>query len=263
MNKLVLIAGAAFALTACNAPKEQKAETGNPFFTEYTTPFGVPPFDQIKIEHYLPAFEKGMQEQAQEIEAIVNQKSVPDFENTIVTLDQSGKLLRKVSAVFYGQNSANTSDEMQELSKQLSPMLSKHEDDISLNPKLFERVKQVYENRDKMGLNKEQTKLLEETYKDFVRGGANLDAEKQAKLRELNSEIAMLQLTFGQNMLKETNDFQLIIDKKEDLSGLPESLIANAAETAKAAGQEGKWIFTLHNPSVMPFLQYADNRALR
>ena len=263
MNKLVLIAGAAFALTACNAPKEQKVETENPFFTEYTTPFGVPPFDQIKIEHYLPAFEKGMQEQAQEIEAIVNQKSVPDFENTIVPLDQSGKLLRKVSAVFYGQNSANTSDEMQELSKQLSPMLSKHEDDISLNPKLFERVKQVYENRDKMGLNKEQTKLLEETYKDFVRGGANLDAEKQAKLRELNSEIAMLQLTFGQNMLKETNDFQLIVDKKEDLSGLPESLIANAAETAKAAGQEGKWIFTLHNPSVMPFLQYADNRALR
>lgn len=263
MNKLVLIAGAAFALTACNAPKEQKVETENPFFTEYTTPFGVPPFDQIKIEHYLPAFEKGMQEQAQEIEAIVNQKSVPDFENTIVPLDQSGKLLRKVSAVFYGQNSANTSDEMQELSKQLSPMLSKHEDDISLNPKLFERVKQVYENRDKMGLNKEQTKLLEETYKDFVRGGANLDAEKQAKLRELNSEIAMLQLTFGQNMLKETNDFQLIVDKKEDLSGLPESLIANAAETAKAAGQEGKWIFTLHNPSVMPFLQYVDNRALR
>ena len=263
MNKLVLIAGAAFALTACNAPKEQKVETENPFFTEYTTPFGVPPFDQIKIEHYLPAFEKGMQEQAQEIEAIVNQKSVPDFENTIVPLDQSGKLLRKVSAVFYGQNSANTSDKMQELSKQLSPMLSKHEDDISLNPKLFERVKQVYENRDKMGLNKEQTKLLEETYKDFVRGGANLDAEKQAKLRELNSEIAMLQLTFGQNMLKETNDFQLIIDKKEDLSGLPESLIANAAETAKTAGQEGKWIFTLHNPSVMPFLQYADNRALR
>ena len=263
MNKLVLIAGAAFALTACNAPKEQKVETENPFFTEYTTPFGVPPFDQIKIEHYLPAFEKGMQEQAQEIEAIVNQKSVPDFENTIVPLDQSGKLLRKVSAVFYGQNSANTSDEMQELSKQLSPMLSKHEDDISLNPKLFERVKQVYENRDKMGLNKEQAKLLEETYKDFVRGGANLDAEKQAKLRELNSEIAMLQLTFGQNMLKETNDFQLIVDKKEDLSGLPESLIANAAETAKAAGQEGKWIFTLHNPSVKPFLQYADNRALR
>ena len=142
-------------------------------------------------------------------------------------------------------------------------MLSKHEDDISLNPKLFERVKQVYENKDQMGLNKEQEKLLEETYKDFVRSGANLDEEKQAKLRELNSEIAMLQLTFGQNMLKETNDFQLIIDKEEDLSGLPASLIANAAETAKAAGQEGKWIFTLHNPSVMPFLQYADNRSLR
>ena len=204
-----------------------------------------------------------MEEQAKEIDAIVNARSMPDFENTIVALDQSGQLLRRVSAVFYGLNSANTSDEMQALSKELSPLLSKHSDDISLNPRLFERVKQVYDNKEKFNLDKEQTKLLEETYQDFVRGGANLDSAKQAKLRQLNSEIAMLQLTFGQNMLKETNAFQLVIDKKEDLAGLPESLIANAAAAAKAAGMEGKWLFTLHNPSVMPFLQYADNRALR
>lgn len=263
MRKTLVIAGIALSLMACSGNKEKSADAVNPFFTEYATPFGVPPFDEIKLEHYKPAFLKGMEEQAKEIDAIVNARSMPDFENTIVALDQSGQLLRRVSAVFYGLNSANTSDEMQALSKELSPLLSKHSDDISLNPRLFERVKQVYDNKEKFNLDKEQTKLLEETYQDFVRGGANLDSAKQAKLRQLNSEIAMLQLTFGQNMLKETNAFQLVIDKKEDLSGLPESLIANAAAAAKAAGMEGKWLFTLHNPSVMPFLQYADNRALR
>lgn len=263
MRKTLVIAGMALSLMACSGNKEKSADAVNPFFTEYTTPFGVPPFDEIKLEHYKPAFLKGMEEQAKEIDVIVNARSMPDFENTIVALDQSGQLLRRVSAVFYGLNSANTSDEMQALSKELSPLLSKHSDDISLNPRLFERVKQVYDNKEKFNLDKEQTKLLEETYQDFVRGGANLDSAKQAKLRQLNSEIAMLQLTFGQNMLKETNAFQLVIDKKEDLAGLPESLIANAAAAAKAAGMEGKWLFTLHNPSVMPFLQYADNRALR
>lgn len=263
MRKTLVIAGMALSLMACSGNKEKSADAVNPFFTEYATPFGVPPFDEIKLEHYKPAFLKGMEEQAKEIDAIANARSMPDFENTIVALDQSGQLLRRVSAVFYGLNSANTSDEMQALSKELSPLLSKHSDDISLNPRLFERVKQVYDNKEKFNLDKEQTKLLEETYQDFVRGGANLDSAKQAKLRQLNSEIAMLQLTFGQNMLKETNAFQLVIDKKEDLAGLPESLIANAAAAAKAAGMEGKWLFTLHNPSVMPFLQYADNRALR
>lgn len=263
MRKTLVIAGIALSLMACSGNKEKSSDAVNPFFTEYATPFGVPPFDEIKLEHYKPAFLKGMEEQAKEIDAIVNARSMPDFENTIVALDQSGQLLRRVSAVFYGLNSANTSDEMQALSKELSPLLSKHSDDISLNPRLFERVKQVYDNKEKFNLDKEQTKLLEETYQDFVRGGANLDSAKQAKLRQLNSEIAMLQLTFGQNMLKETNAFQLVIDKKEDLAGLPESLIANAAAAAKAAGMEGKWLFTLHNPSVMPFLQYADNRALR
>ncbi|MEG2332767.1 MAG: M3 family metallopeptidase, partial [Bacteroides sp.] len=153
--------------------------------------------------------------------------------------------------------------QMQALSKELSPLLSAHGDDISLNAALFARVKQVYDRRNVFNLNPEQTKLLEETYKGFVRGGANLDEAGQARLRELNTEISMLQLTFGQNMLKETNAYQLVIDQKKDLAGLPESLIASAAEVAKAAGKEGKWVFTLQNPSVMPFLQYADNRELR
>lgn len=253
-------------LTACGGGGGQKASQpagDNPFLSEYTTPFGVPPFDQIRLEHFKPAFLQGMEEESKEVEAIINQSAEPDFENTIVALDQSGKLLRKVSSVFYGLNSANTSDEMQALSRELSPLLSKHSDDINLNPRLFARVKAVYEKRAELNLDKEQMKLLEETYKGFVRGGANLPEDKQARLRELNNEISMLQLSFGQNMLKETNDFKLVIDKQEDLAGLPESLVANAAAVAKADGMEGKWVFTLQNPSVMPFLQYADNRALR
>ena len=164
---------------------------------------------------------------------------------------------------FSGQSSVNTTDEIQALEQELYPVLSAHSDDISLNPALFTRVKVVYDKQASMNLNKEQKKLLEETYKGFVRGGANLDADKQARLRELNEKISVLELTFGQNVLKETNAFKLVVDNKEDLAGLPESLIAAAAETAAADSMEGKWIFTLHNPSVMPFLQYADNRALR
>ena len=251
-------------LTACGSgQKEAGQETENPFFTEYTTPFGVPPFDKIKFEHYKPAMMKGIEEGRKEIDAIVNNPEEPTFENTIVALDQQGALLRKVQIVFGGQNSVNTNDEMQALSREMSPILSKYNDDINLNPKLFARVKAVYDKKDQLGLDKEQMKLLEETYKDFVRGGANLSEADQAKLRELNSEISMLQLTFGQNMLKETNAFKLVIDKKEDLSGLPETLIANAAKAAEEAGMPGKWVFTLQNPSVMPFLQYADNRELR
>lgn len=260
MKKLILMAGMATVLGACGS---QKGADSNPFLSEYNTPFEVPPFDKIQLEHYKPAFIQGMEEEAKEVEAIANNPEEATFENTIAALDQSGKLLRKVSSVFYGQNSADTSDKMQEISRELSPLLSKHSDDISLNPKLFARVKAVHDQMEELSLNKEQKKLVEETYKSFVRNGANLDSTSQERLRELNSEIDMLQLTFGQNMLKETNAFQLVVDKKEYLAGLPETLIANAAETAKEAGMEGKWIFTLHNPSVMPFLQYAENRDLR
>lgn len=264
MKKTIMAAGLAAVLTACGSSgNKTETMTENPLLTEFKTPFGVPPFDKIELDDYMPAFKEGIAQQQKEVEEIVKQKAAPDFENTIVALDQSGDLLRKVSAIFYGLNSANTNDEMQALSRELSPLLSKNSDDIRMNPDLFARVKTVYENQESMNLNKEQKKLLEETYKSFVRGGANLDAEQQARLRELNSEISMLQLTFGQNMLKETNAFQLIVDNKDDLAGLPESLIMNAEVAARSAGLEGKWLFTLHNPSVMPFLQYADNRALR
>lgn len=260
MKKMFLAACAAAMMCGCSGGD---TAADNPFFAEWDTPFGVPPFEQIKPEHYKPAFTQGMEEQKAEIEAIVNNTEDATFENTIVALDQSGALLNKVSYVFFGQTNANTNDELQAINTEISPLLTQHGDDISMNPALFARVKAVYENKDNAGLDKEQMKLLEETYKDFVRGGANLDSVSQAKLRELNTEISSLQTTFGQNMLKETNAFRLVIDNEADLAGLPANLIAVAAETAKADSMEGKWVFTLHNPSVMPFLQYADNRELR
>ncbi|MDR1257867.1 MAG: M3 family metallopeptidase [Tannerellaceae bacterium] len=267
MKKNTTIAAglAAALLSACSLSdkKSGESDTNNPFFAEYTTPFGVPPFDKIRIEHYKPAIVKGIEEQSKEIESIVSQKEEPTFENTIVALDMSGQLLSRASIVFSAQNSANTNDEMEALSREISPLLSQHRDNISLNPALFTRVKAIYDNRANLSLDKEQAKLLEETYKDFVRGGANLGADDQAKLRELNSQIALLQLTFGQNMLKETNAFQLIIDNEGDLSGLSQAQIANAAEAAKKAGLEGKWLFTLQNPSIMPFLQNSEKRELR
>ncbi len=258
MKKMMMTACAAALLCGCGGKTEE-----NPLLAEWNTPFGAPPFEQIQPEHYMPAFVKGMEEHKLEIDAIVTSEEEPTFENTIVALDQSGALLNKVSYVFFGQSSANTNDALQAVKTEVTPLLTQHGDDISMNAELFARVKAVYETMDSTVLDKEQLKLTEETYKDFVRGGANLDAEKQAKLRELNGEIAKLETTFGQNMLKETNAFRLVIDNEADLAGLPASLVATAAETAKADSMEGKWVFTLHNPSVMPFLQYADNRELR
>lgn len=262
MKKIFLAAGLMAMLYSCST-SNKNAEANNPFFSEYNTPYQVPDFDAIQLAHYMPAFEKGMAEQAQEIDAIIKNRAMPDFDNTIAALDESGKLLSKVSRVFFGLNGACTTKEMQELNQQIAPMLSKHYDDINLNPLLFDRVKQVWDRRADFNLDAAQAKLLEDTYKGFVQGGANLSAEDQEKLRALNSEISTLQLTFEQNVLKETNDYQLVIDNKEDLAGLPEGVIAAAATTAKENGQEGKWVFTLQNPSVMPFLQFADNRALR
>lgn len=259
MKKMILAMCATVLVCGC----VNKGEVDNPFLSDFSTPFGVPAFDEIKPEHYMPAFELGMEQQKAEIEAIVNNNEPATFENTIVALDQSGALLNKVSYVFFAQNSACTDSVMQAISRELSPKLSKHSDDINLNPALFAKVKEVYETADTAALTKEQKKLLQETYKGFVRSGANLDSLGQAKLRELNSEISLLQLTFSQNMLAETNAFQLFIEDEKDLAGLPQSLIDNAAEAAAAAGQKGKWLFTLHNPSVMPFLQYAENRDLR
>ncbi|SMC45761.1 peptidyl-dipeptidase Dcp [Moheibacter sediminis] len=249
-------------MTACKKDAStDKSE--NPFFTEYETPYQVPPFDKIKNEHFEPAFIEGFKAQTEEINKIANETAEPTFENTIIAMENSGKLLKKTLTVFFNLTSSNTNDTLQALAQKNAPLLSKHNDDIYLNEKLFQRVKSVYENQDKFNLNPEQKKLLEEKYKKFVRSGANLNAEGKNKLRKLNEELSVLSVKFGDNLLSEINNYELVVDKKENLTGLPESLVESAANTAKEKGKEGKWIFTLQNASVMPFLQFADNRDLR
>ncbi|TKG92037.1 M3 family peptidase [Puteibacter caeruleilacunae] len=245
---------------------EKKAETTtevNPFFTEWNTPMGTAPFSKIKNEHYMPAFKKALAELADEVKAIAENKEAPTFENTIAALDKRGPLLRKVSGVFYNLKSADTNDEINNIAKEVSPLMSKSEDDIWMNDALWKRVKALYEKKDDLGLNQEQANLLDKTYKGFVRSGANLGEDDKAKLRKVNEELSLNFLKFGENVLTETNAFQMFIDKKEDLAGLPESVVIGAAEAAKEAGQEGKWLFTTQKPSMIPFLQYAENRDLR
>ena len=252
---LTLSAGLLFGIFSC---KEK-----NPLLEEFNTPFGVPPFDQIKVEHFEPAFVEAMDQQAKAIDAIVKNTDEPTFENTVEALEYSGETLSKVLSVFYPLTSANTNPEIQALAQKLAPMLSRHSDDINLNPELFKKIKAVYDNRESLELNPEQAKLLEKTYKGFVRGGANLPADKQARFREINGQLSQLTVKFGDHVLAETNNYQMVVDKEEDLVGLPEWVKAAAAEVAKNAGMEGKWIFTLHNPSWIPFLQYSENRELR
>ncbi|MDR1898105.1 MAG: M3 family metallopeptidase, partial [Prevotellaceae bacterium] len=246
------------------APEQAALPAGdNPFFKDYNTPFKVPPFDLIKTADYLPAFEAGMANNKENVERIINQKARPTFINTIEALENSSELLTGVSTVFFCLTSANTNKDLEEINKKISPILSKHRDDIYMNPKLFARVKTVFDNQTSFNLNEEQAKLLEKTYKAFIRNGINLEPEKQARLREINEKLSVLTVSFGQHLLAENNKFELIITNKADLGGLPESAIAAAAASAKSKGLDGKWRFTLHNPSALPFLQYADNRALR
>lgn len=260
MKKITyLICFAGIIMQSC----EQTKNTDNPFFSKYDTPFEVPPFDKIQNHHYLPAFREGMKQQEAEIEAIVNNAEAPDFANTIEAMEKSGQLLNKVSYVFFNLQQANTNDSLNAIAEEVTPEITAHGDAVYLNDKLFERIKTVYNNRDNAGLNTEQQMVLKKYYNNFVRGGANLSADDKEKLKKINNELAMLSLKFGDNQLKETNAYRLVIDNPKDLGGLPEGVIAAAAETAKEAGMEGKWVFTLHNPSIMPFLQYADNRDLR
>ncbi|WP_372948570.1 M3 family metallopeptidase [Mariniphaga sp.] len=264
-KSFILIFALGMLFFSCqNQKKESQTDMENPFFTEWTTPYGVPPFDEIEIEHFLPALKEGIAQRETEVEAIVANTAEPTFENTILALDKSGELLGKVTGTFYPLSSANTNDEMQALAREISPLMTQHRDNISLNPELFERIKSVYERRNELDLDKEQMRATEKYYEDFVRGGANLSDADQTKLRELNEELSKLTLQFGENLLAETNrNFKLVIDNEADLAGLPEDVIARAADDAKASGEEGKWVFTLAKPSMLPFLQYAENRDLR
>ncbi|MHC4402438.1 MAG: M3 family metallopeptidase [Planctomycetota bacterium] len=239
------------------------ATPANPLFSEWNTPFGVPPFDEIKQEHYRPAFDEGMGLHKKEIDAIIQDEAAPTFSNTIAAMDRSGAVLDRVANVFFSMKASMNNDEMEAIAKDVAPMLSKHRDAILLNDSAFRKVEAVYEQREDVDLTAEEHKLLEETYKTFVRGGAKLSADEKERLKEINVELSLLSLKFGENVLKENNKFEMVVDDEADLAGLPENAVAAAAEAATERGHEGKWAFTLHKPSMIPFLQYSRKRKLR
>lgn len=252
-------------VTCCMAYSCTTKTEDNPFLAEFQTEYGVPPFDKIKLEHYEPAILKGIEEQNNDIESIINNAETPTFENTIVALDNSGKILSRVGGVLFNLTEAETTDSLTALSMRMAPVLSEHQDNIYLNQQLFERVNAVHQQfmDDSTLLTKEQQRLLDKYYKKFVRSGAALDEAKQARLREINKELSTLEIKFSNNVLNETNAFQLVIEDENDLIGLPEWVKAGAAEEAKQAGMDGKWMFTLRNSSFIPAMQYAANRNIR
>jgi len=262
MKKAILILALA-ALAAGSCSKKETAAAGNPFLAEWTTPFQTPPFDQTKDSDYMPALQEGMARQMAEVEAIASSAEPATFANTLEALDRTGSLLTRVSNVFFAMTTNDTNEVLQKVQADVSPLLAKHQDDIFLNPKLFERIKAVYDQRASLGLQPEQARLLERIYKTFVRGGANLDETKKADLRKINEELSVLTVQFGNNVLHDDNGFALTIDKAEDLAGLPPAVVEGAAEAAKARGLAGKWVFTLHKPSSIPFFQYSAKRDLR
>ena len=256
---VIFVALAILLLSNC----KKQSMTQNPFFTTYQTPFEVPPFDKIDTTHYMPAFLEGMKQENEDIDKLINNPEAPTFENTMLAFDRSGQLITRVSKVFNNLNEANTNEQMQAIARQINPLMSKHRDDIYLNEKLFQRIKTIYEKRNELQLDSQQIRVTEKYYRDFERQGANLPADKQEQLRKINAELSMLSLTFGENLLAETNkNFKLVIEDSANLEGLPSGVINAAAEAATTAGAKG-WVFTLAKPSMIPFLQYAKNRDLR
>ena len=232
MRKVIIMAlFATGVLGGCSAQQPE-----NPFYTEWDTPFGVPPFEQIEIAHFEPATLEGIRQQRAEIDAIATQKSMPTFENTIEALDRTGDLLTRVRNVFGALNGTMTNEEMQGIAKRTAPLMSAHRDETLLNAQLFARVDAVYQQRDELDLDPEQMRLLTETHKRFVRGGANLDPAAKEQLKALNEELAGLSVQFGENVLKETNRFEMVLDNEADLAGLPQGVIDAAAETAADRG---------------------------
>ena len=239
------------------------AKNDNPFFSAYENEYGAPPFDKIKTEHYMPAFIEGIKQHQAEIDAIANSSDEPTFANTIEALDYSGDLLNKVNAVFFNLYSSTSNEEMEKIATEVSPLLSEHNDNTYLNEKLFEKVKTLYNNKAKLGLTAEQARLLDDYYKNFIRSGAALNPAQKESLRTINKELGLAELEFGQNVLAETNAYKKVITNESDLAGLPEGVRQAAADAAKEAGMEGKWVFTTQKASFIPVLQYSENRELR
>lgn len=265
MKQLTLMAAAALTsiaavtMTSCN----DKVERVNPFIAGYDTPYEIPPFEQIQYADYLPAFEAGIAQAQADIDSIVANPETPTFENTILAMDRSGEILERVSLVFGALSESNSCDEMNEIAEKAMPMVSQFSDAMMMNDGLFNRVKYLYDNRDSVEYTIPQRRAIEQTYKKFTRNGALLDSEGKAELTKLNLQLTDLYLKFNKNLLEATNAFEIVVDNEADLAGIPANVVATAAETAKARGQEGKWIFTLHAPSRLPVLQFAENRDLR
>ncbi len=237
-------------------------EASNPLLQPFKGAYETAPFGSVKIEHYLPAFEAAIEEARNEIQEIIDRTDAPTFENTIVALDIAGERLNRVQNIFFNLNSAETCDEMQEIAQDIAPKLSDFSNDITLNEQLFARIKAVFEQGEALALNTEESTLLEKTYRRFVRSGANLKEEDKARYREITKELSQLGLKYQQNVLAETNAYELLVTDEKDLSGLPVSIVEMAVQAAKAKNKEG-WLFNLQFPSYVPFLKYADNRELR
>ncbi|WP_339766704.1 M3 family metallopeptidase [uncultured Paraglaciecola sp.] len=246
-----------------SAETKSSVEKSNPLLIASNAPFGVPEFTKIKIEHYEPAFDFAIAQNKQQIADIATNAEAPNFKNTIESIEKSGQALNHVTTVFYALNGTDTNAQMQTVAKKMSPRLSALNDDIYLNAALFARVKAVYEQKDKLELRADQKTLLDDSYQSFVRGGANLNDTDKTTLRDLNAQLSKLSVQFGENLLAETNAFELVVDTEEELAGLPLDIIAAAAVTATERGHDGKWVFTTHRPSKNPFLTYAENRQLR
>ena len=263
MKRNLLIAGTCLALVAAaNVSCNMSMKSENPLLTESTAPFGAPQFDQIEDEHYLPAFEQAIAEAKAEIDAIVANEEEPTFENTIEAMEYAGQTLNKVAGIFYNLMEANTSETLQEIAEKVSPMLTEYSMYVSLNNDLFQRVKAVYEQKDQLGLEQDQMTLLEDNYKSFVRGGANLSDEDKALYSKWSEELSLTTLQFSKNVLAATNAYTLHITDSTDLAGLPDYVKAMGAEAAAEKGLEG-WAYTLDYPSYSPFLKYSTNRELR
>ena len=258
MKKSLLILLLGFLVACSSNPMKN-----NPLLQEYDTPFQTPPFDEIKTEHFMPAVREAMEQNRAEIDAIVNNQEAPTFENTIAAYDRAGDLLSRVTAAFFTLNRSDTNEELQALAREITPELTKHRNEIQLNPVLFEKIQCLYQKRDSLNLDAQQMRTLEKYYDDFVRGGAALSDEDKETLKDINTQLSNLSLQFGQNLLAETNDFKMVVENVEDLAGLPESNIRAAASLAESLGMEGKYVFTPNKPSWIPFLQYVHNRDLR
>lgn len=261
MKKNVLFTLTFLLLTNIMFP--QNYEQNNPFFQEWNTPFQTPPFDQIKDEHFLPALMEGIKQRRVELDLIINNTDEPTFVNTIEAMEKSGKFLSKVSRIFFSLNGANSNPQLQKVAEQITPELSQLNNDIYLNENLFNRIKSINDEKENLGLTKEQLKVLNNYYSDFVRSGIALNEADKSRLRKINDELSMLQLKFGDNLRKETNTIGLVVEKKEDLIGLPDAVIQGASELAEQNGLKGKWAFNLQRPSFTPFLQYSEKRELR